>query len=126
MGFRPEVEDFQPYYKFNKKHLKDLRVGAAVLLEALDVQMTKEEKLAISFKSKKDEEAARVAQVSLSCVHYHGPITNHAYTGKAAIHGRSQDEGIARSTGQAACSRASQSSRSNKLGSASGCSRASG
>ena len=66
MGFRPEVEDFQPYYKFHKKHLKDLRVGASVLLEALDVQMTKEEKLAASLKSKKDEEAARVAQVSSS------------------------------------------------------------
>ncbi|KZV75162.1 hypothetical protein PENSPDRAFT_624931 [Peniophora sp. CONT] len=65
MGFRPEVEDFQPYYKFNRKHMKDLRVGAAVLLEALDVQMTKEEKLAASLKSKKGEEAARVAQAKL-------------------------------------------------------------
>ncbi|VDB85372.1 unnamed protein product [Peniophora sp. CBMAI 1063] len=65
MGFRPEVEDFQPYYKFNKKYMKDLRVGAAVLLEALDVQMTKEEKIAASLKSKKGEEAARVAQAKL-------------------------------------------------------------
>ena len=38
MGFRAEVENFQPYYVFHSspKKLADLRIGASVLEEALD------------------------------------------------------------------------------------------
>ena len=41
----------------------DLRVGAMVLLEAIEIQKAKDEKFAASLKSKKDEEAARVELV---------------------------------------------------------------
>jgi len=38
MGFRAEVEDFQPYYAFHPspKKLINLRIGASVLEETLD------------------------------------------------------------------------------------------
>ena len=38
MGFRAEVENFQPYYAFHPspKKLDDLRIGASVLEETFD------------------------------------------------------------------------------------------
>ncbi|KAI0028468.1 hypothetical protein K488DRAFT_11989, partial [Vararia minispora EC-137] len=60
MGFHPEVDNFQPYYKFHERHMTDLRVGSAVLLEALEVQEAQDRRLEAGLKAKKDEEAARV------------------------------------------------------------------
>jgi hypothetical protein len=36
MGFRPEVENFQPYYVHSKKYMKELRIGASIITETLD------------------------------------------------------------------------------------------
>ena len=44
MGFRPEVENFQPYYAHNPKHMTDLRIGGAMLKEALDRMHTSAER----------------------------------------------------------------------------------
>jgi hypothetical protein len=46
MGFRAEVENFQPYYAFHPspKKLSDLRIGASVLEETLDkMQIAREQ-----------------------------------------------------------------------------------
>ncbi|OCH94099.1 hypothetical protein OBBRIDRAFT_789626 [Obba rivulosa] len=58
LGFRPEVENFQPFYKFNKRHMSDLRIGAAILKEALDREMSKEERMV---RAKRGEKAAAEA-----------------------------------------------------------------
>ncbi|EIN10648.1 hypothetical protein PUNSTDRAFT_65728, partial [Punctularia strigosozonata HHB-11173 SS5] len=55
LGFRAEVKNFQPYYVFNQRHMDDLRIGAAMLREALELQtgkMTRQER------AKKEEKAA--------------------------------------------------------------------
>ncbi|KAI6119315.1 hypothetical protein EDD16DRAFT_935552 [Pisolithus croceorrhizus] len=43
LGFRAEVKDFQPYYVFNPRHVADLRIGAAILAEAIDLEEKKQE-----------------------------------------------------------------------------------
>lgn len=60
LGFRPEVENFQPYYIWNKRHLNVLRIGAAIIKEALDREVVKEEQAA---RKKAEEKAAKEAAV---------------------------------------------------------------
>ncbi|KAH8988575.1 hypothetical protein EDB92DRAFT_1871298 [Lactarius akahatsu] len=59
MGFRPEVDQFQPYYTFNGKHLPDLRIGAAILREALQT-VGKEEDEGLKVRIAKAEEELRI------------------------------------------------------------------
>ncbi|KAI0254900.1 hypothetical protein BJV78DRAFT_1183767 [Lactifluus subvellereus] len=59
MGFRPEVDHFQPYYSFNNKHMTDLRVGASILREALQT-VGKEEDEGLKVRTAKAEEEIRV------------------------------------------------------------------
>lgn len=62
MGFNPEVDNFQPYYVFNrKKHLRDLQVGAEIVKEALEREMTKEER---QERARREEKAVAAAQVA--------------------------------------------------------------
>ncbi|THH01679.1 hypothetical protein EW026_g1069 [Hermanssonia centrifuga] len=61
LGFNPEVEKFQPLYVFNaKRHMQDLRIGAEILKEALERELTKEE---VEERRKKEEKAIAAAQV---------------------------------------------------------------
>ncbi|KAI0340932.1 hypothetical protein BDW22DRAFT_1485878 [Trametopsis cervina] len=60
MGFNPEVDKFQPFYVFNrKKHMRDLQIGADILAEALEREVTKEEREA---RAKQQEKAVAAAQ----------------------------------------------------------------
>ncbi|KAN0132507.1 hypothetical protein V8E53_009523 [Lactarius tabidus] len=59
MGFRPEVEQFQPYYTFNSKHMSDLRIGTSILREALQT-VGKEEDLGLKVRMAKAEEEIRI------------------------------------------------------------------
>jgi len=59
MGFRPEVDRFQPYYTFNDKHVLDLRIGASILREALQTA-GKEEDEGLKVKIAKAEEEIRI------------------------------------------------------------------
>jgi len=59
MGFRPEVERFQPYYSFNSKHMADLRIGATILREALQTA-GKEEDEGLKVRMAKAEEELRI------------------------------------------------------------------
>ncbi|KAJ7507845.1 hypothetical protein B0H11DRAFT_2185404 [Mycena galericulata] len=54
LGFYPDVQDFQPYYKFNLKKMDHLRIGAQMLREALALETEKE---ARAVHSKKEEKA---------------------------------------------------------------------
>ncbi|KAI6164891.1 hypothetical protein EDD17DRAFT_1884828 [Pisolithus thermaeus] len=58
LGFRAEVKDFQPYYVFNPRHVADLRIGAAILAEAIDLEEKKQERLK---RSRAEEKAAAAA-----------------------------------------------------------------
>jgi len=58
LGFRPEVNNFQPYYTFNRKHIQDLQMGAALLKEYITLETEKEGRAA---KAKKNEKAAHEA-----------------------------------------------------------------
>jgi len=45
LGFRPEIENFQPFYVWHTKYLNDLKIGVAVLKEAMERENEKEERL---------------------------------------------------------------------------------
>ncbi|KAH9994121.1 hypothetical protein BJV74DRAFT_717018, partial [Russula compacta] len=59
MGFRPEVDHFQPYYIFNNKYMTELHVGAAILREAVQT-VGKEKDEGLSVKMAKAEEEIRI------------------------------------------------------------------
>jgi len=59
MGFRPEVDRFQPYYTFNDKYVSDLRIGATILREALQTA-GKEEDEGLKVRMAKAEEEIRI------------------------------------------------------------------
>ncbi|KAH9965740.1 hypothetical protein BC827DRAFT_1179494 [Russula dissimulans] len=59
MGFRPEVDRFQPYYTFNKKYMTELRIGAAILHEAIQI-VGKEEDEGLKVRMAKAEEETRI------------------------------------------------------------------
>ncbi|KAI0771636.1 hypothetical protein BD413DRAFT_445850, partial [Trametes elegans] len=61
LGFRPEVENFQPFYIFNMRHMDDLKIGAAMIKEALDRELVKEER---DHRRRADEKAAHEAAVA--------------------------------------------------------------
>lgn len=58
-----QVEDFQPYYRFNPRKMTDLRVGTAILKDALDLEVEKQERLE---RAKREEKA--VAQAAANNV----------------------------------------------------------
>lgn len=59
MGFRPEVDHFQPYYTFNKKYMTELRIGAAILHEAIQT-VGKEDDEGLKVRMAKAEEEIRI------------------------------------------------------------------
>ena len=57
-----QVEHFQPYYTFNKKHMTELRIGAAILREAIHTA-EKEEDEGLKVRTAKAEEETRIKRV---------------------------------------------------------------
>jgi hypothetical protein len=55
MGFRARVADFQPYYTFEPHFMDQLRIGAAILREAVAVETAKTERIA---RARAEEKAA--------------------------------------------------------------------
>ncbi|KAF8913935.1 hypothetical protein CPB84DRAFT_1757953 [Gymnopilus junonius] len=68
LGFRPEVHNFQPYYTFHPQHIEDLRTGAAVLKEHLDLENEKQERAERAKKNEKDAREAAAAKVKLAYI----------------------------------------------------------
>ena len=52
-----QVENFQPYYRWNPRHMEELKVGAEMLEEALLVIQRKEEQANVSKLSQKEVQA---------------------------------------------------------------------
>ena len=60
-----QVDQFQPYYTFNGKYMSDLRIGAAILREALQT-VGKEEDEGLKVRMAKAEEETRIKRVRVS------------------------------------------------------------
>ncbi|TBU49543.1 hypothetical protein BD309DRAFT_947092 [Dichomitus squalens] len=63
IGFAPQVENFQPFYIWNKRRMNDLKIGAAMIKEALDRELPKEERAARRRAEEKAAEEAAKAKV---------------------------------------------------------------
>ncbi|KAI0375646.1 hypothetical protein BV20DRAFT_959647 [Pilatotrama ljubarskyi] len=61
LGFQPQVENFQPFYIFSTRHMEDLKIGAAMIKEALDRELIKEER---DQRRRAEEKAAHDAAVA--------------------------------------------------------------
>ena len=59
-----QVDNFQPFYAFNKRKGRDLHIGAEILNEALEREITKEERQERAKQQEKAVAAAQVANVS--------------------------------------------------------------
>ncbi|KAI9001003.1 hypothetical protein BD414DRAFT_404668 [Trametes punicea] len=66
LGFHPQVENFQPYYVFNERHMEDLKLGAAMIREALDRELVKEER---EQRRRAEEKAAHEAAVAKALIY---------------------------------------------------------
>jgi hypothetical protein len=65
MGFRAEVENFQPYYVHAKMRWKELRVGAAMLREAIALEKEKSSKLELILANERQAKESASAKVSV-------------------------------------------------------------
>ncbi|KIM46147.1 hypothetical protein M413DRAFT_305023 [Hebeloma cylindrosporum] len=68
LGFRPEVNNFQPYYTFHRKHMEDLQMGAGILKEYITLETEKQERAARAKKSEKAAHDAAAERVKLAFI----------------------------------------------------------
>jgi len=66
LGFRPEVQNFQPFYTFNRRHMEDLRMGNSILADYIDLETEKQERAARSKKNEKASIEAAAEKVKLA------------------------------------------------------------
>jgi hypothetical protein len=66
LGFRPEVQNFQPFYTFNRRHMEDLRIGNNILVDYIDLETEKQERAARSKKNEKASIEAAAERVKLA------------------------------------------------------------
>ncbi|KAJ2922093.1 hypothetical protein H1R20_g15000, partial [Candolleomyces eurysporus] len=66
LGFRPDVENFQPYYRWHKRHLEDLQVGTEVLKEFMELHKREEERASVSKLTIQEERRAAAEKVKLA------------------------------------------------------------
>ena len=82
-----QVEQFQPYYTFNKKHMTELRIGAAILREAMQTA-DKEEDEGLKVRTAKAEEEMRIKRVcSLFAVKFPILWDSALFLGKGGVPG---------------------------------------
>ncbi|CAA7259800.1 unnamed protein product [Cyclocybe aegerita] len=62
LGFKAEVHNFQPYYRFHHRHMEELQIGTKVLKEFVSLEAERQERIA---KAKAGEKAAREAAAEL-------------------------------------------------------------
>jgi hypothetical protein len=63
-----KVKDFQPYYTFNPRYMDDLRVGAKILRDCIDLENEKAERAARA-KANEKANAAMAAERVKSTYH---------------------------------------------------------
>ncbi|KAF6762254.1 hypothetical protein DFP72DRAFT_878379 [Ephemerocybe angulata] len=66
LGFRGEVENFQPYYRWHPRHLEELRVGTDILKEFVDLFMQKEAAASVKTVSQKELQRQAAERVRLA------------------------------------------------------------
>ncbi|KAG7096922.1 hypothetical protein E1B28_004324 [Marasmius oreades] len=66
LGFRPQVEDFQPYYRFNPARMTDLQIGFKIIGEALQIHTEKEERVASARQAEKEAKVQAAEKVRLA------------------------------------------------------------
>jgi len=66
MGFRAQVQNFQPLYVFNPRKMSDLRIGAAILKETIDLEIEKQGRAERSHKEEKAAAEAVANRVKLA------------------------------------------------------------
>jgi len=66
MGFRAEVENFQPYYIHSRRCMRELRVGAAVLKEALERESRNAERAAQNMAREKEAHKGVAEKVKMN------------------------------------------------------------
>ena len=67
MGFRAEVENFQPYYVHSKRYVKELRVGASIISETLEREDIKTQR---TMRNMATEKEARKGVKEKASFHY--------------------------------------------------------
>ena len=72
MGFRADVENFQPLYVYSNAHQRELAIGATILKEAVDRETDKAQRAAAN-KAREKEAASSILQkvVPLSWYTWH-------------------------------------------------------
>lgn len=88
MTFPKKVENFQPYYVFNKKKLSELQIGHVVLKEMLEQEQAKEDAAAIAKQRDKAVADAAVAKVLPQCPSNFSRLTSGFLLGEASLPGR--------------------------------------
>lgn len=61
-----KVDNFQPYYTFNPRHMEDLQLGATILRDHLDLQSEKKAKAEFAAKNAKAAQEEAATKVRLS------------------------------------------------------------
>ena len=81
-----QVNHFQPYYTFNKKHMSELRIGAAILRDAIQTA-GKEEDEGLKVRTAKAEEELRIKRVCFLSLWKFHPLGFNAVLGKGSVPG---------------------------------------
>jgi hypothetical protein len=68
------VKNFQPFYTFNSRRIEDLRLGAAILKEFVDLENEKAERAA---RSKVDQKAVAEAITQQVSVVFSSSVTSY-------------------------------------------------
>ncbi|TFK75875.1 hypothetical protein BDN72DRAFT_831312 [Pluteus cervinus] len=66
LGFRPEVDNFQPYYAWHPRHLEVLKIGATILKDYIDLETEKETRTTLAKKAEKAVAEAAAEKVKLA------------------------------------------------------------
>jgi len=66
MGFRAEVENFQPYYVHSKRYMRDLRVGASIISEAIERENLKAHRALQNMASEKEARKGVAEKVKMN------------------------------------------------------------
>lgn len=84
--------DFQPYYVFRPRYMEDLRLGATILREYLDLEAQKAERVARAKANEKANAAAAAERVNYTQI-FGRPGSHRCLSGQVSIYRRQEDKG---------------------------------
>ena len=71
-----QVENFQPFYRFIPRYMDDLRIGAKILRDHLELEMEKVERAARAKANEKIDAAAAAERVKSTLPYLGRPLTD--------------------------------------------------